>query len=74
MIKEGGEPGSRREIMHGAVGKMLGPRLRAGQLHALMAARGPPAHGSVRDIGVELERVAGAVPERLHRESVALGD
>src|SRR5580704_5800893 len=46
-------------------------RLRAGQLHAVMPARGPFVHHGVRDVGMELQRVSAPGPDRLHFERVA---
>src|SRR5436305_7981753 len=39
-----------------------------------MTARGPAAHHRMRDLGVKLDRIAGAGAERLRAEDVALGE
>ena len=39
----------------------------------MRAAHQPAIHHRVRDFGMELQRVAAAVAERLYRESIAFG-
>src|SRR5215218_3609917 len=74
MIEERREPGAAGGIVDGAVGEVGGARFRVRQERALMAARGPAADGGVRHVGMELQRIAGAVAERLHRKAVAFGE
>ena len=59
--------------MHRAVGDMLGALLGARKFHAMSAAHQPAIHHGVGDLGVELQRVTGAIAKRLHRESIAFG-
>src|SRR5262245_46477280 len=72
MVEERGEPGADGGIVERTIGEMSRSRLRVRQLHALVTARGPATDGGVRHVGMKLQRIAGAVAERLHREAVAL--
>jgi hypothetical protein len=53
---------------------MRGALLGARQFHPVLPADGPAAHHRMRHFGVKLDRVGViALPERLHREGIALG-
>ncbi len=72
-FQEHAEPGARRIIVDRAVGEMGVTRARAGQFQPLVAARGPAMHDGVGHVGMKLQREGAPDADRLHRESVALG-
>src|SRR3569623_2926963 len=74
VVDEGGEPGIRGLVVDEAVRNVLVPLLGSRQFPAMGAAHEPAVHHRVRDFRVELQRIAGAVAECLHREGVALGE
>ena len=74
-LEEMRQPVLHRIIEHEPVLEMRGPLLGARQFHAVLAADGPAAHHRVRHFRVKLDRIGMiALPERLHREGVALGE
>ena len=73
MIEETNRARPGTPVVHHAALEMRGALLRAGHLHALVAARGPAAHHGVGDVHVELQREGrAAIAEGLHRKGVAL--
>jgi MFS family permease len=67
-IEEIGQPGAARAVVDQPALEMAVARLGVRHLHAVVAARGPAAHHGVRDVHVELQRIARAAAKRLHRE------
>ena len=58
--------------MHRTVGDVLVALLCTRQFHPMRASHKPAIHHRVCDLGMELQRIAGAMAKCLHGESVAL--
>src|SRR5262249_19101550 len=75
MIEEGGEPGAAGGVVDRAIGEMRSPWFGVRQQHALVTARGPPAHHRVGDVGMKLQRKgSAAVAKGLYGEGIALSE
>ena len=73
-FQKNAEPGARRIIVDRAIVEMGLPRPRAGQFHAVVAARGPAMHHRMRHVGMKLQRESPPGADRLHFERIALGE
>src|SRR5579885_137391 len=71
VVDEGGKPVARGKIVHGAVGDVLVALFGSRQFHAVGAAYQPAIHHGVRDLGMELQGVAGSAAECLDLEGLA---
>ncbi len=71
MIDEDGQPVDGRDVVYRAAGDVVGARLGARHFQTMGAEHQPAIHHGVGDLGVKLQRVAGAVAEGLDRERIA---